>query len=156
MDRRKSLLSRRDAVKQLIKTHAIEDQTSLIELLNKHYGIETNQPAISRDLHELQVRKGMVDGQLIYEIPEIDVEAELLKLAVTDVVHNNSMIIVKTINGLPSFVADVLDRHEQAGILGTIAGENMVFVCPASNKPIEEVYDHVCEILYFKKKINKS
>lgn len=151
----KRMLSRRDAVKQLIKTHAIEDQSVLVDLLNKHYGIETNQPAISRDLHELGVRKGMVHGHLIYELPDTNVEHELLKLAITDVVHNTSMIVVKTVNGLASFVGDVLDKHEEIGLLGTLAGENMVFVCPADVKKIAQVFDAVCEVLCFKKNMKQ-
>jgi len=155
MDRKKVIISRRDAVKQLINTHEIEDQATLIELMNKYYGIETNQPAISRDLHELGVRKGMVDGKLIYEIPDSNVEHELLKLAIIDVVHNESMIVVKTVNGLAAFVGDVLDRHEDLGLLGTLAGENMVFVSPVSVKQIEEIFDKTCEALCFKKVVHK-
>lgn len=155
MNRNNALVSRRDAVKQLIKTHAIEDQATLINLLNKYYEIETNQPAISRDLHELGVRKGMVDGKLIYEVPDSNVENEILKLAITDVVHNESMIVIKTLNGLAPFVGDVLDRHEEVGLLGTLAGENMVFVSPISVEQIEEIFDHVCEVLCFKKVVHK-
>ena len=117
--------------------------------MNKYYDIETNQPAISRDLHELGVRKGMVDGKLIYEVPDSNVENEILKLAITDVVHNESMIVIKTLNGLAPFVGDVLDRHEEVGLLGTLAGENMVFVSPKSVEQIEEIFDHVCEVLCF-------
>lgn len=155
MDRKNVIISRRDAVKQLIKTHEIEDQATLIDLMNKYYGIETNQPAISRDLHELGVRKGMVNGKLIYEIPDSNVEHELLKLAITDVVHNESMIVVKTVNGLAAFVGDVLDRHEELNLLGTLAGENMVFVSPGGVKQIEEIFDQVCEVLCFKKVVHK-
>jgi len=155
MDRKKIIISRRDAVRQLIKTHAIEDQATLIDLLNKYYDIETNQPAISRDLHELGVRKGMVDGKLIYEIPDSNVENDILKLAITDVVHNESMIVIKTLNGLAPFVGDVLDRHEEIGLLGTLAGENMVFVSPGSVEKINEVFDDVCEALCFKKVVHK-
>lgn len=151
MDRKKGIISRRDAIKQLITTHAIEDQAVLIDLLNKYYNIETNQPVISRDLHELGVKKGMVDGRIIYELPQTNVEAELLKLAITDVVHNESMIIVKTVNGLASFVGDVLDRQTDLGILGTLAGENMVFVAPVETSEIEDTYQKVCTALYVKK-----
>lgn len=151
MDRRKTIVSRRDAIKELIKAHAVEDQTVLIELLNKYYNIETNQPAISRDLHELGVKKGMVDGRLIYELPESNTEAELLKLAIVDVVHNETMIIVKTINGLASFVGDFLDRQVDIGVLGTLAGENMVFVAPVQGHSIDDVYSRVCQSLYIKK-----
>ena len=153
MNRKKVLISRREAVKELIKTYAIEDQAVLIELLNKYYGIETNQPAISRDLHDLGVCKTMADGKLVYELPDTNVEYELLKNAIIDVVHNESMIVVKTVSGLAAFVGDVLDRHNDIGVLGTLAGENMVFVAPISITAIGKVFDDVCQALYFKKEI---
>jgi arginine repressor len=153
MNRKKVLVSRRDAVKKLIMTHSIEDQATLIKLMNKYYGIETNQPAISRDLHELGVRKGMVDGKLIYEVPDSNVEHELLKLAVTDVVHNETMIVVKTMNGLAPFVGDFLDRQD-IGLLGTLGGENMVFVSPVSVKRMNKIFDDVCQVLCFKKVVH--
>ncbi len=156
MNKKNVLISRRDAIKQLIKKHAIEDQATLLDLMNQQYGIETNQSAISRDLHELGVKKGMVDGKLIYELSETNVESELLKLAIIDVVHNETMIVVKTINGLASFVGDVLDRNEEIGLNGTLAGENMVFVSPMSIKKISQVFDKVCEVLYFKKIVPKK
>jgi transcriptional regulator of arginine metabolism len=153
MNRKNVLISRRDAVKELVKSYAIEDQGALIELLNKYYGIETNQPAISRDLHELGVCKAMVDGKLVYELPDSNIEYELLKNAIKDVVHNESMIVVKTVSGLAAFVGDVLDRRDDIGVLGTLAGENMVFVAPASVTAINEVFDAVCQALYFKKEV---
>lgn len=155
MDRRGMLTLRRDTIKHLIKTNAIEDQATLIELIRKYHGLETNQSAISRDFHQLGVRKGMVDGRLIYELPETNVEAELLRLAITDIIHNESIIVVRTVNGLAAFVGDVLDRHEDIDLLGTIAGENVVFAVPVSIKQINEIFDGICEILYFNKVIPK-
>jgi len=148
---KKAILSRRSAIKQLIKTHEIEDQESLIKFLKRHYGIETNQPAISRDLHELGVRKGAVGGKLIYEL-ERDVEHEILRLAVVDIVYNEVLLIVKTIPGLADFVGDYLDSYEETEMLGTIAGENMVFVAPLTTKNMHKNFERLCTVLQFKKR----
>ena len=48
------------------------------------------------------------------------------------------------------FVADFLDAQKNIGILGTLAGENTVFVAPILVNTIDTVYKAVCKKLYFK------
>lgn len=143
---------RQEAVKALIKEHPIENQSMLVKMLKDDYGIETNQSIISRDLQDLGVGKQKYKDTMIYEIKEIDPRKELLRLGVQDVVHNENLIVIKTLAGMADFVGDYLDLHENVGILGTLAGENMVFVSPQSIKNIQSVYKAVCELLYFKPK----
>lgn len=150
---KKTLISRRSAVEKLIRTHAIEDQETLIRLLQEEYDIETNQSAVSRDLRDLGVRKAVIDGNHIYELAT-DTEHEILRLAVIDIVHNESLLIVKTVAGLAAFVGDFIDRQDQTNMLGTISGENMVFVSPKSVSNMKQNYDELCEILEFKQPIS--
>jgi transcriptional regulator of arginine metabolism len=139
------------ALQELIKTNAIADQQTLVQMMSDTYGIETNQSIVSRDLRKLGVSKKAVGAALVYELPSIDASAEILKLGVIDVAHNEMLIIIKTMPGLADFVADFLDLQEELGILGTLAGENMVFVAPESVKKIGDVYEKVCRVLHVKK-----
>lgn len=147
------LTERQKAIKELIQTYEITDQHKLIELLKLKYGIETNQTIISRELHKLGVTKTPVENKLIYELPEekADPAKEILRLAVTKVAHNESLIVVHTLAGLADFVGDYLDAHgETTSILATLAGENVVFVAPKSIKDIVSTYDEVCKLLLIK------
>ena len=72
-------------------------------------------------------------------------------MAKVDIVHNESTIIIKTLPGLAAFVGDFLDMHDKLGILGTIAGENTVFIAPQSTKNIATTFNEICKILYVKK-----
>lgn len=155
MKRSVKIASRQEAIKELIQTYEITDQHKLIELLKLKYGIETNQTIISRELHKLGVTKTPVENKLIYELPEekADPAKEILRLAITKVVHNETLIIVHTLAGLADFVGDYLDAHGNTiDILGTLAGENVVFVTPTSIKNIEQVYNDVCKLLLIKHK----
>jgi len=40
---------------------------------------------------------------LVYELPGIDIQTEILKLALVDIIHNEAMIVIKTQPGLADF-----------------------------------------------------
>jgi transcriptional regulator of arginine metabolism len=146
-----TLQARKEAIKELIKKHPVENQDMLVDLLKKEYAIETNQSVVSRDLRELGVTKHKLKDTMVYELKETDVTKEILRLGVLDVVHNESMIVVKTLAGLAPFVGDFLDAQTDIGVLATLAGENVVFVTPQSAKNITKTFEAVCQALYFKK-----
>lgn len=143
---------RQKAIKELVEKLVISDQRQLVDLLREKYKIETNQTVVSRDLRKMGVVKTMLNGILLYEIPNIDVSAEILKLALIDISHNESMIVIKTQPALADFVGDCIDQHEDLEILGCLGGENTVFVTPKSITNIEVIYKKICQKLHFKKK----
>jgi len=143
---------RREAIQKLIGGHSLESQQKLMAMLVNEYGIETTQAVISRDLRILGIDKRNVGGVMIYEPSSIDTRKEILRLGVVSVRYNKFMIVIKTIPGLADFVADCLDLYEDIGILGTVAGENTVFVSPVSATNIEKIFKKVCKVLYYKGK----
>lgn len=147
---------RQAAIKDLIQKIAISDQKQLVELLKSEHSIKTNQTVTSRDLRKLGIVKKLVNGALIYEIAEIDVTKEILKLAVLDIVHNESMILIKTYPGIADYVGDYIDKNPDLDILGCLSGENIIFVTPKSIKTIEKTFEKVCKLVHFKKTISKE
>jgi transcriptional regulator of arginine metabolism len=142
---------RRAAIQALIKKHSIENQQMLVELLFSTYQIETNQSIVSRDIREMGIVKRKVKDQLVYELSEIDATAEILRLSILKIQKNESLIVIKTLGGLASFVGDIIDSQDQElNILGTVAGENTVFVTPTSVQKISTTYQTICELLHFK------
>lgn len=91
---------------------------------------------------------------MVYEAPQSNQVSELLRLAVGGVFHNESMILVKTMPGLAAFVGDHLDMQENCGILGTLAGENIVFIIPVSIVDLPKTYKAVCKILSYKQEVS--
>ncbi len=144
--------TRQKAIAELIKKQAVSDQQELVKLLKKNYSIEANQAVVSRDLRKLGALKKAVNGVLFYELPNIDVSAEILRLALVDISHNESMIVIKTHPALADFVGDCVDQYEDLDVLGCLAGENVVFVTPKSTKNIHKTYEKICEKFHFKKK----
>lgn len=142
---------RQEKIKELLKRELISDQHKIVNLLKKEYGIETNQTVVSRDLRKLGVVKKPIKGVMAYEIPTVDIRSEILRLALVDIVHNESMIVIKTQPALADFVGDYLDSHADLEIAGCLSGENTVFVAPGSTKDISRIYRNVCQKLNFKK-----
>lgn len=138
------------AIKALIAQYVIEDQQTLSDLLDKQYGIKTNQAIISRDLRHLGITKSLVQGKSIYQVPNRDIQLEILALAIREITYNDHMVVIKTFPALADFVGDYLDAFEEHGILGTLAGENTVFVTPEAKIPIKEFHKTICSITQFK------
>lgn len=136
---------RKLAIQELVKSHVINDQAKLIELLEKNYGIKTNQAVVSRDLRNLDISKRTHGEAIAYELPHIDVAQEILRYAIRSIEHNETTIIINTVAGTADFVGDFLDKQQDLDILGTLAGENVVFVAPRSIKTITELYQNLCK-----------
>ncbi|MGM0440595.1 MAG: hypothetical protein ACQEP8_05740, partial [Chlamydiota bacterium] len=145
-----TLEKRRTAIKELLITYAVEDQNMLIGLLKEKYDIDATQTAISRDLHSLGIVKKKSGNKIIYEMPSVDVQKEILQLAIKSVEHNESMIVVKTVPAMAAFVGDYLDECQDLGLLGNIAGENTIFIIPESTKSIAVICANVKKALYTK------
>ena len=141
---------RQEALKELIGLYPVEDQTTLAGLLKQKYNIDTNQSIISRDLRELHVSKKVVDDISVYDLENQNSTFELLVRSIHTIIHNEMLIIVNTVPGLASFVGDYLDQQKLSGIMGTLAGENVLFVAPKSIKTIAQTYVTVCKALHYK------
>ncbi len=148
----KSFVRRHKAIQEILQKELVSDQSQLVELLRKHYYIETNQAVVSRDLHKLGVVKKQVNGVFVYELPLSDIHAEILQLAIIDVCHNESLIVIRTQPALAAFVGDAIDQLEGLDILGCLAGENVVFVTPQSTQSIKKTYESLCQKIGFKKR----
>jgi len=139
------LVQRKQAIERLIQVNAISDQAELIDLLEKQYGISTNQAVISRDLRSLGIIKRPRGDLLVYELPQIDVIGEIMHYAVKSIAHNEVMIVVNTLSGTADLIGDFLDAQTDLAILGTLAGENVVFVMPCSIKNIEKLAQQIAQ-----------
>lgn len=138
---------RQQAIRSLIGARKIADQQSLLELLDKEYNIQTSQAVISRDLRSLGVVKKTVNGQVMYDNVD-DPSKDLLRKAIISIAHNEALIVVTTLAGCAAFVGDYIDAHKHLGILGTLAGENVVFVTPISIRDIDQLYMSLKNLTY--------
>jgi len=112
-----------------------------IALALEHKGHRVNQSKISRLLRKLNAIKTKSDqGTMVYCLPH-DAEAPPIHANLSDlvveVVANECMIVIKTSPGAASLIARVID-HKKCQVLGTLAGDDAIFVMPESIQTIEQ------------------
>jgi transcriptional regulator of arginine metabolism len=128
--------ARRVAIRQLIRTRWVGTQEELREALREK-GFEVTQATLSRDLARLRARKtSLPEGGSAYELEGFQAPEEPEELArfaemVTGVDENGSLVVVLTLVGAASAVALALDRARLPEVLGTIAGDDTIFIAPA-------------------------
>ena len=133
---------RLQALRGLLDEGLLSTQDELREKLEKQEFVVT-QSTISRDLRKLGAVKAIdSDGRTVYRLGDeaiAPVPASLSSLAalVVDIATNGSIIVVHTTPGSASLVARHLDNHRPGGILGTLAGEDTIFVAPGSLKNVK-------------------
>ncbi|MCS6989478.1 MAG: arginine repressor [Chloroherpetonaceae bacterium] len=135
------------AIKEIISTKDIASQEELAkELLRK--GFEVNQATLSRDMKELGIAKVITADGVWYQL-QPDNEAQRLKMLlayeIESIQSNDCMVVVKTLRGRASGVAEILDRLQIPDILGTIAGDDTIFIAPTSSKKIPVIVKRIKE-----------
>jgi transcriptional regulator of arginine metabolism len=128
--------SRRHAIiRNLIASGEIWSQAELAKLLARE-GVDATQATLSRDLSEIGVLKGPSGYQLPGAAPAVvTVEGALeraLRREVTSIDVGGTLVVLKTPIGHGNALAIELDRSNIQGVLGTIAGDDTVFVAARS------------------------
>lgn len=121
------------------------------ELRNQNF--EVTQSTISRDLRRLGAIK-VIDpsGRTVYRLSEEGsagptATTRSLKGHLVDIDHNGSMIVIHTTVGSASMIARHLDTVKPAGVLGTLAGDDTIFIAPRSTKNIDAIVRELTEEL---------
>ena len=120
--------ARREALRRIISQNAVGRQADLVRLLSRA-GHRATQSSVSRDLRELGVAK---QGDR-YVLPDEAPPARDAFDAVTRFVRQvrpagPSLTVVRTAAGAAQSVAIVLDRAQWPEVVGTISGDDTIFV----------------------------
>ncbi len=123
-----SSAARRNALKAIIRDSVVGRQEDLVRLL-KRAGHRVTQSSVSRDLRELGVAKR---GDR-YVLPDDDRPVVDNFAAVAPFVRainraGDSLIVVRTTTGAAQSVAIVLDHAAWPGVVGTISGDDTIFI----------------------------
>ncbi|MBI2974244.1 MAG: arginine repressor [Deltaproteobacteria bacterium] len=125
--------ARQDMILRLIKDKQVKTQDDLAKLLLK-YSFETTQSSLSRDISELN----LVKQQGCYVIPQQQVSASTPLVTGIDSAGSN-LIVVKTLIGMAGPVGITIDNHKIPQIIGTVSGDDTVFIATAPGASHEVV-----------------
>lgn len=128
-------MTRHAKIKEIIDNHKIETQEDLAAALRSE-GIDVTQATVSRDIKELMlVKVPDANGHYHYAYPKdhgMLLTVERLERTFHDSIvsirSSDCMVVIRTMPGTAQSVAFALDYMKWPEILGTIAGDDTVFV----------------------------
>ena len=125
-------LARRDAVREILSRGSAASQEELQRALADR-GIHAAQPTISRDLVALGATRLPAPGGARYAIPGGDAALPIdpVRGLAESVASNGTLVVVRTKAGAASTVARAIDDARLGEVLGTIAGDDTIFVATA-------------------------
>jgi transcriptional regulator of arginine metabolism len=137
------------------------NQSDICNHLNRK-GFDVTQSTVSRALKKIGASKVTGDKKVRYEIRPQETKpnyhGSLLELMIS-MEANESQIVIKTNPGSAMFLAGFLDHYCKANIIGTVAGDDTIFVAPRSTRNIKKhqkaIRDFITDFLiHFKIKID--
>ena len=126
---------RQNTILEIIAAENFETQEQLLDRLAQR-GIRSTQATISRDIKQLHLIKEPV-GQGVYRyavsvnrarLNVADKLRTIFKESITSVDSAQNMVVIKTLSGLAGGACEALDHMDIAGLVGSLAGENTVFL----------------------------
>nr|WP_290279720.1 arginine repressor [Corynebacterium faecale] len=132
--------TRQALIVQILGRQRVTSQVQLSELLLDE-GVDITQATLSRDLDELGARKVRPDrGRAFYAIGPVDNTMpedlrgpqEKLRRMLDELLvstdHSGNIAVLRTPPGAAQYLASFIDRVGMKEIVGTIAGDDTVFV----------------------------
>lgn len=139
-----------EAIKKLLLKGSAGTQEEICSAL-KDQGFDVNQSKISRILRKIGATKVLTDRQVVYSLPREpappSTHSPLAQLIIS-VAANEVMIVVRTNPGSASLIARLVDHHQnELNVLGSVAGDDTLFIVPKSIKQIKTTLESIKKIL---------
>jgi transcriptional regulator of arginine metabolism len=135
---------RRDAIVRILRQTAVGRQAELVRLLHRE-GFEATQSSVSRDLREI----GVVKGADRYLLPAS--EDALTPSHFEDVRAfvkgyrgaGSALTVLRTTAGAAQSVALAIDKGHWPEIVGTIAGDDTIFIATENSRAQRRLHQHL-------------
>jgi transcriptional regulator of arginine metabolism len=140
-------LGRRTAIMKILREQAVGRQADLVRLLRKQ-GHDATQSSVSRDLRELGVLKAGDRYILMTEVMEpVNDDFSAVAGFVREVKPAGaSLTVVRTTIGAAQSVAVAMDRAQWPEVVGTISGDDTIFVATAGAREQQKLLQRLHSI----------
>lgn len=140
---------------ELINSNEIETQEELQALLLAA-GFEVTQATISRDIKELRLVKELSDkSRYIYSTGaksgnDLKLHGGLFNESIINVEYSMNMVCIKCFSGMAVAVCTAIDSMEWNGVIGTISGDDTIFILCRNEESAQKFTDGMEKILNVK------
>lgn len=145
---------RQAKILDLIEHNEIETQEELSAKLCS-LGYDTTQATVSRDIKELRLVKALSSSGKYYYTTSVK-EAEssfsgrlrnIFRECVTNIDSAQNMVVIKTLPGLGGAAAMAMDSMKIPNVVGTLGGDDTVFVVMRDTETALELADETRAML---------
>ena len=144
---------RQKLICDLILKYEIETQEELVTKLLEA-GCKVTQATVSRDIRELRLTKIVGEsGAQKYALPaqDVSIQAPLAGLRFSRVLQEGfvsadvagTLVVIRTLTGMAMAVAAALDHLNLEEIVGTIAGDDTIFMAARSEEYANRLRDKI-------------
>ena len=149
--------SRLEAIKMLISSMELGSQEEVLQALEKE-GFRLTQATLSRDLKQLKVAKAAsMSGKYVYVLPNETMYKrvstpnsirEMMRVpGFISINFSGNMGIIKTRPGYASSIAWNIDNSDVPEILGTIAGDDTIFIVIKEGVKHKDVVEALSDVV---------
>lgn len=138
---------RQQAIRDVLATRTVRTQTELVIALRER-GLRTTQATLSRDVAEMGLLKVGPPGAQVYALPgradEPPVVAEqrlgqVLRDLPVEMRASGTLLVIRAVPGSAHAIAAALDRVRWPEVVGSIAGDDTVFVACADEAAVRRL-----------------
>ena len=145
---------RQAMILEIIASQDIETQSQLMEELARR-GVKSTQATLSRDIKQLRLIKEQTSiGAYRYRVSsgmETGGGGERLRTifreSVTSFDTAQNLVVIKTLPGLANAAAAAIDSMEIVGLVGTLAGDDTLFLAMRDNETAERFCEEIHSLL---------
>ena len=149
--------SRMETLKMLISSQELGSQEALLKAL-KREGFVLTQATLSRDLKQLKVAKAAsMNGKYLYVLPNETMykrvtsskrASEMLQSSgFVSINFSGQLAVIKTRPGYASAIAYNLDSQDLPNILGSIAGDDTIFLAIKQGVTHQDILEDLSQVI---------
>lgn len=149
--------NRLEALRMIISSQQLGSQEELLSALQRE-GFKLTQATLSRDLKQLKVAKAAsMSGNYVYVLPNETMYKrvstpqqvrEMMQVpGFLSINFSGNMGVIKTRPGYASSIAWNIDNSDVPQILGTIAGDDTIFIVVKQGCSEKEVIDALSDVV---------
>ena len=146
-----------EVLKMLISSKELGSQEEVLKALEME-GFQITQATLSRDMKQLKVAKAAsMNGKYVYVLPNETMYKRVSKPSTVkemmqtsgllSINFSGNMVVIKTRPGYASSIAYNIDSSDIPQILGTIAGDDTIFMVKGVGVTNEEVIEGLRHVL---------
>ena len=130
---------RLNLIKDFIKAKKVRTQEELVNFLQDE-GYNVTQATVSRDITDIGLQKSASGHYVLAQEEEL---RTILKTLVKTVNYSGNIVLVNTLPAAGQTVASYIDKAKITGVLGSVAGDDTIFLLIAENKEANAVVNEL-------------